>query len=78
MSHDILIVADQQDLAQIVCKESHERNHSALCAIADGIAIVDTRGRVTCLNPVASQLSGCKEDACLGRKLQNVVQFTDH
>ncbi len=62
----------------LACQESHERNHSALCAIADGIAIVDTAGRLTCLNPVASHLIGCKEAACLGRQLSNVVQFTDH
>jgi PAS domain-containing protein len=43
------------------CKESHERNLRALCAIADGIAIVDTQGRITCLNPVASHLTGWKE-----------------
>ncbi|NDK37880.1 diguanylate cyclase [Pseudoxanthomonas gei] len=60
------------------CQESHERNHASLCAIADGIAIVDTQGLVTCLNPVASHLIGCKEDACLGRPLAKVVQFIDH
>ena len=60
------------------CQEAHERNHAALCAIADGIAVVDTRGNVTCLNPVASHLIGCKEDACLGRHLAKVVQFIDH
>ena len=73
----------QSELASVraelhACQESHERNHSALCAIADGIAIVDTKGRVTCLNPVASHLTGWKEDACLGRKLSHVVEFTDH
>ncbi|MCJ0826779.1 diguanylate cyclase [Luteimonas sp. 50] len=59
-------------------REAQERNHSALCAIADGIAIVDTAGCVTCLNPVASHLTGWREEACLGRPLGNVVQFTDH
>ena len=59
------------------CQESHERNLRALCAIADGIAIVDTSGRITCLNPVASHLTGWREDACLGRRLANVVKFTD-
>ncbi len=59
------------------CREANELNLCALFAIADGIAIVDTQGRVTCLNPVASHLIGCKEDACLGRRLANVVQFTD-
>ena len=62
----------------LACQESHERNHSALCAIADGIAIVDTLGRMTCLNPVASHLIGCKESACLGRQLGSVVRFLDH
>jgi len=60
------------------CQESHELNLSALCAIADGIAIVDTRGRITCLNPVASHLTGWKEHASLGRSLSNVVHFTDN
>jgi diguanylate cyclase (GGDEF)-like protein/PAS domain S-box-containing protein len=60
------------------CRESHERNLRALCAIADGIAIVDDRGCITCLNPVASHLTGWKESDCLGRRLANVVQFTDH
>ena len=59
------------------CQESHERDHSALCAIADGIAIVDTEGRVTCVNPVASHLIGRTEEACLGRSLTNVIQFMD-
>lgn len=62
----------------LACQESHARNHSALCAIADGIAIVDTRGRVTCLNPVAAHLIGINEDACLGKPLANVVRFMDH
>ena len=59
------------------CRRSHERNLSALCAIADGIVIVDTRGRITCLNPVASHLTGWKEHAALGRSLGNVVRFID-
>ncbi len=64
--------------ALAACQESHERNLSALCAIADGIAIVDTQGRVTCLNPVGSHLTGWREDACLGQELGHVVQFADH
>jgi len=60
------------------CQESHDRNLSALCAIADGIAIVDNKGCITCLNPVASHLTGWKEDASLGRNLLKVVKFTDH
>jgi len=62
----------------VACQESHARNHSALCAIADGIVIVDTRGRVTCLNPVAAHLIGTKEQTSLGQPLANVVRFIDH
>lgn len=58
-------------------QQAHELKLRALCAIADAIAIVDTQGRITCLNPVASHLTGWPEDACLGRRLANVVQFTD-
>ncbi|MDQ3057058.1 MAG: diguanylate cyclase [Pseudomonadota bacterium] len=60
------------------CRESHERNLSALCAIAEGIAIVDNSGRITCLNPAASHLTGWKEHASLGRSLSKVVKFTDN
>ena len=62
----------------LACRDSHERNHSALCAIADGIAIFDVDGRLTCLNPVASHLVGRKESDCLGRRLTDVMQFIDH
>ena len=67
--------ATREQLAQ--CRESHERNLRALCAIADGIAVVDTRGRITCLNPVASHLTGWSEDECLGRELSGVLNFAD-
>lgn len=59
-------------------EQSNERNLSALCAIAEGIAIVDNSGRITCLNLVASHLTGWKEHASLGRTLSNVVKFTDN
>lgn len=59
-------------------QEARELTLRALCAIADAIAIVDTQGRITCLNPVASHLTGWQEAACLGRRLASVVQFTDH
>lgn len=79
---DSLVARLEAELASVrselnACRESLERNHSALYAIADGIAIVDTVGRVTCLNPVASHLIGCKEEACLGRDLKEVVRFID-
>jgi diguanylate cyclase (GGDEF)-like protein/PAS domain S-box-containing protein len=58
-------------------RESAERNNRALCAIADGIALVDMRGRITCVNPVASHLSGWNEGECLGRALSEVLHFRD-
>ena len=63
------------ELAQY--RDSDERNIRALCAIADGIAVVDTRGRITCLNPVASHLTGWSEDECLGRELSGILNFAD-
>ena len=61
-----------------LCQSSHELNLNALCAIAEGIAIVDTAGRITCLNPVAVHLTGWKEHTALGRHLQEIVRFTDN
>lgn len=61
-----------------VLDEENERNLSALCAIADGIAVVDTHGRVTCFNPIAAHLTGWKEDAVLGQPLEDAVRCIDH
>ena len=61
----------------LVVRASNERNLRALCAIADGIALLDTRGRITCLNPVASHLTGWSEDECLGQALPGVLNFAD-
>lgn len=59
------------------CKQALQRSQSALCAIADGIAVLDMEGRITCLNPVAEHLTGWTEDESLGRNLAEVVCFTD-
>jgi diguanylate cyclase (GGDEF)-like protein/PAS domain S-box-containing protein len=59
------------------CRASFARSHSALCAIADGIVVVDTAGHVTTLNPVATHLTGYTEAEALGRPLSEVVRFTD-
>jgi diguanylate cyclase (GGDEF)-like protein/PAS domain S-box-containing protein len=58
-------------------RESDERNLRSLCAIADGIAVLDTHGRITCLNPGASHLTGWNEDECLGCELIGVLNFAD-
>jgi diguanylate cyclase (GGDEF)-like protein/PAS domain S-box-containing protein len=59
------------------CHASYSRSHSALCAIADGIVVVDTGGRITTLNPVAAHLTGYTEAEALGRPLSDIVRFTD-
>jgi diguanylate cyclase (GGDEF)-like protein/PAS domain S-box-containing protein len=65
----------QQELRD--CREALQRAESALCAVADGLAIVDLRGRISSLNPVASHLTGWKEGEALGRPLAEVLHFTD-
>lgn len=70
------LAATREKLRQ--CRESHELNLSALCAIAEGIVIVDNAGRITCLNPVAAHLTGWKEHETLGRELGSAIRFTDH
>jgi diguanylate cyclase (GGDEF)-like protein/PAS domain S-box-containing protein len=59
------------------CRESLQRAESALCAVADGLAIVDLQGRISSLNPVASHMTGWKEEEALGRPLAEVLHFTD-
>jgi diguanylate cyclase (GGDEF)-like protein/PAS domain S-box-containing protein len=59
------------------CRASFRRSNSALCAIADGIVVVDTAGRITTLNPVATHLTGYTEAEALGRPLSEIVHFTD-
>ena len=59
------------------CRESLQRSQSALCALADGLAVVDVQGRVTCLNPIAAHLTGWTESESLGRFLTEIIRFTD-
>lgn len=59
------------------CRESLQRSQAALCAIADGIVVVDIQGHITCMNPVAAHLSGWTEDEALGRPLNDVLHFID-
>ena len=59
------------------CRESLHRSQRTLCALADGLAVVDLQGRVTCLNPVAAHLTGWSEDESLGQHLGDIVRFTD-
>lgn len=59
------------------CQEAMQRAQSALAAIADGIAVTDLDGRITCLNPVASHLTGWPEIESLARPLSEVVRIID-
>lgn len=59
------------------CRESLQRSQGTLCALADGLAVVDMQGRVTCLNPIATHLTGWSESESLGRQLADIVRFTD-
>jgi diguanylate cyclase (GGDEF)-like protein/PAS domain S-box-containing protein len=59
------------------CQEAMHRAQSALAAIADGIAVTDLDGRITCLNPVASHLTGWPELESLARPLSEVVRIID-
>src|SRR5678815_1163259 len=58
------------------CRESLQRAESALCAVADGLAIVDLQGRISSLNPVASHMTGWTEEESLGQPLSEIVRFT--
>ena len=59
------------------CRESLQLTRSALCAVADGLAITDLQGLISCLNTVAVHMTGWKEDEALGRPLADIVRFTD-
>lgn len=59
------------------CRDELQRTRSALCAVADGLAIVDLKGRISSLNPVASHMTGWKEEESLGQPLSEIVRFTD-
>jgi diguanylate cyclase (GGDEF)-like protein/PAS domain S-box-containing protein len=59
------------------CRDQLQRTQSALCAVADGLAIVDLQGRISSLNPVATHMTGWKEEASLGQPLSEIVRFTD-
>jgi diguanylate cyclase (GGDEF)-like protein/PAS domain S-box-containing protein len=59
------------------CRDDLQRAQSALCAMADGLAIVDLKGRISSLNPVATHMTGWTEEESLGQQLSEIVRFTD-
>lgn len=61
----------------IACQDALQRSQSALAAIADGIVVTDLQGGITCMNPVASHLTGWPEVEALARPLSEVVRIID-
>ena len=59
------------------CRDELQRTQSALRAVADGLAIVDMKGRISSLNPVATHMTGWTQDESLGQPLSEIVRFTD-
>jgi PAS domain S-box-containing protein len=48
---------------------------TTLSSIGDAVAATDTEGQITFMNPVAEELSGWKEDAALGRPIDDILVF---
>ena len=59
------------------CRDELQRSQSALRAVADGLAIVDMKGRISSLNPVATHMTGWTQEESLGQPLSEIVRFTD-
>jgi diguanylate cyclase (GGDEF)-like protein/PAS domain S-box-containing protein len=58
-------------------REALQRAQGALAAIADGVAVTDTDGRITDLNPVATHLTGWTGADALARNIGEVVRLVD-
>jgi diguanylate cyclase (GGDEF)-like protein/PAS domain S-box-containing protein len=59
------------------CRDELQRTQCALRAIADGLAIVDMKGCISSLNPVATHMTGWTQEESLGQPLSEIVRFTD-
>ncbi len=58
-------------------KEKEQWLSTILKSIGDGVIVLDSRGKVTFLNPVAEELTGWKEQDALGQDWNNVFQSED-
>ena len=58
-------LASQRDLLQVT-----------LSSIGDGVIATDVEGRVIFMNPIAQGMTGWKEDAAVGRKLEEVFEIS--
>ncbi|MFN3751775.1 MAG: EAL domain-containing protein [Thiobacillus sp.] len=57
--------------------EEKERAEVTLHSIGDGVIATDTQGRVTYLNPVAENLTGCRHAECVGKPIEIVYRVQD-
>jgi PAS domain S-box-containing protein len=70
----VLEIALYKHDVDVRLRESEESLYTTLNSIADAVIATDTRGRITRMNPVASQLTGFQVDEALGRQLEEVFR----
>jgi PAS domain S-box-containing protein len=58
-------------------RASEENLRATLDSIGDAVVAVDSTGRITHFNPVASHLTGCKGASAVGRPLHDVLSLRD-
>lgn len=56
---------------------SREEFRVALYSIADGVIVCDTRGLVSRMNPMATQITGFGEQQAAGKPLEQVIRLKD-
>ena len=64
-------------LAEEAIFQEKERMHVTLESIGDGVTTTDPEGKIVYLNPVAEKMSGWIEKDAVGKKLEDVLKFTD-
>lgn len=73
-ANDALAQAERELTA---CRQQRRFADAALRAISDAVVIVDLRGIVTLVNPVAAHLTGWPEGESIDRPLGDVVRIVD-
>jgi len=58
-------------------EESRETTLTTLASLAEAVITTDSQGRVTYLNPIAEQLTGCAREAALGQPLEAVMRLSE-
>ena len=58
-------------------EESRETTATTLSSIADGVITIDSQRRITYLNPLAEQMTGCPRDEALGQPIDAVLRLSD-